>query len=161
MVEFSIISVLVLLLVFGIMEIALIFMQEHFVANAAREGLRIGVRANNYACYKGKLGPGQDICTTATDRADQVEAAIKDYLSKVYKPEEITVTLQSLDTDASTEVRPVLEVNVQTPNFFPPFITNLAKVLPGVGDSNITNPETIAFTARLEYEALDEFIEEP
>ncbi len=159
MVEFSIISALVLLLVFGIMEFALIFLQEHFVANAAREGLRIGVRANNYDCYKTVVGPGYDACTF--DRATQVNNAIESYLSSIYTPDDITINLQSLDIDATTEVRPVLEVNVQTPNFFPPLISSLANILPGIGGSNINNPETIAFTTRLEYEAPDEYIEEP
>lgn len=157
MVEFSIISALVLLLVFGIMEISLIFLQEHFVANAAREGLRIGARANNFDCYKGVVAPGYDTCTS--DRETQVVDAIKTYLSPLYDPDEIDIDLQSLDVDASSEVRPVLVVSVETPNFFPPFISSLAKILPGVGDSNINNPEIIAFTTRLEYEAPDEYIE--
>jgi len=158
MVEFAVIAALVFVLIFGIMETALIFLQEHYVANAAREGLRIGVRANNYDCYKNVSGPGFSSCDS--DRSVQVNQSIEEYLATFYDPDQITINLQSVDLDpAADSVRPVLEVDVQTPNFFPAFVSGLLKLLKS--DSDVNYPDTIAFSTRLEYEDPKEFIQEP
>ncbi|NIQ95014.1 MAG: pilus assembly protein [Desulfuromonadales bacterium] len=50
-VEFTILASLFLLIVFGLIEFGIIFYQKHFVASAAREGVRYGVVANNFDCF--------------------------------------------------------------------------------------------------------------
>ena len=47
-VEFALVSGVVFLIVFGILEFGLIFLQEHYVTNAAREAARVAVRANTF-----------------------------------------------------------------------------------------------------------------
>jgi len=154
MVEFSLIAALVLLLVFGIIEISLIFLQEHFVANAAREGLRIGVRANNFICFDGNPADG---CTPDTDRYDAVRTEIIDYLSTFYDEEDINFD----GTPELGEDSPILTVYVETKNIFPSFITYLVKALPSDDGEGISNyPDKITFRAQMEYEDPEEYKKE-
>lgn len=156
-VEFAVIAALVLAIVFGILEYGLIFLQEHYVADAAREGARIGVRANNYDCYKGVRMFGVTTCTS--DRETRVIAAVRDYLDVLYDAEEVTVTILSTDIDATEDGGEILRVSVQTPNFCPPLTVGLLKLLRSGSDAR--GPTQIAFTASMEYEDHKEYIPEP
>ncbi len=153
-VEFAVIAALVLVIVFGIVEYGLIFLQEHYVADAAREGARIGVRANNYDCYKGEPAPGFINCTS--DRETKIVAAVQDYLNVLYDPDEVTVTVLSSEIDAA---RKLLRVSVQTPNFCPPLTVGLLQLLRS--DGQVQGPSLIAFTTSMEYEDAEEYVPEP
>ncbi|NIR48766.1 pilus assembly protein, partial [candidate division KSB1 bacterium] len=41
-VEFAVLAALFLIIVFGLLEFGIIFFQKHYVAGAAREGVRLG-----------------------------------------------------------------------------------------------------------------------
>lgn len=155
-VEFAVIAALVLAIVFGILEYGLIFLQEHYVADAAREGARIGVRANNYDCYKTHTVPGAAGCTS--DRAAKVRAAVVEYLDIFYTDDEVNVTVISKDIDTSQDGGELLRVTVQVDNFCPPLTVGLLKLLYS-GDA--PGPLRIAFTSSMEYEDHDEYFPEP
>jgi len=148
-VEFAVVAAILFFILFGILEFGFIFMQEHYVANAAREGMRIGVRANNYNCFDNN--PAAD-CTA--DRQDAVVNAVRDYLSTLYGPANIIRPVAgtndvnrdptSLDADSK-----ILSVTVEVNNFFPPILSSLATLIPGTG---FVLPSTISYTAQGEYE---------
>lgn len=145
-VEFAVIAVILFFILFSILEFGFIFMQEHYVANAAREGVRVGIRANNYNCFNGN--PATD-CTTSTDRQTVVVNAVKDYLSTIYAPTDIISTTVSRNPTSIDAPSKTLTVNVEVKNFFPPIISSLATLIPGGG---FQLPTTISFTAEGEYE---------
>ena len=142
-VEFAVIAAILFIILFGILEFGLIFMQEHFIANAAREGIRIGVRANNYNCFN------SSDCSEASPvyRQQTVEDAVLTYLDTLYDPtdERVEVVVSS-DGD---ETRKTLTVTAAAPNFFPPILSALVTLIPGAG---FELPETITYTARGDYE---------
>jgi Flp pilus assembly protein TadG len=150
-VEFAVIASILFLILFGILEFGLIFMQEHYVANAAREGMRIGVRANNYNCFNGTPSAG---CTGATDRQTVVVNAVGNYLSTLYGPANILKPVagtNDVNRDPTSLVAEskTLSVTVEVNNFFPPIISSLAALIPGTG---FDLPSTISYTAEGEYE---------
>ena len=148
-VEFAVVAALLFFILFGILEFGLIFMQEHYVANAAREGVRIGVRANNYNCFNNNPATG---CTA--DRQTVVINAVNDYLSTLYGPANIVkpvagtsdVNRDPTSLDAESKI---LSVTVEVNNFFPPILSSLAALIPGTG---FDLPSTISYTAEGEYE---------
>ena len=81
-VEFAVIVFLLLLIIFGILEFAFIFYQRHFIENAAREGVRIGIRADNYETFDDAPGPG---CIDKLNCYCAVDEAVRDYLSTLYQ----------------------------------------------------------------------------
>lgn len=153
-VEFAVIAAILFFILFGILEFGLIFMQEHYVANAAREGVRIGVRANNYNCFNGNT---EDECTV--DRQTVVVDAVTDYLSTLYDPANIIKPVYGTNADGEEDVArdpnenssesKTLSVTVEVNNFFPPIISSLATLIPGGG---FQLPSTITYTAEGEYE---------
>ena len=90
-VEFSVIAALLLVILFGIIEYAVLFLQEHYVANAAREAVRIGVRANNYDSYKNDFLPGSS--TKVSDRDTIVKSRVVNYLDTFFDADDIETTL--------------------------------------------------------------------
>ena len=122
MVEFAVIVSLLLLLVLGIMEFAFIFFQRHFIANAAREGMRVGVRADNFNCFNGVPASG---CTANLDRRRVVEKAVTDYLDALYQPADIPL-LQVVPAAGKS-----LKVTVTVNNFFPELLSGF---IPGLAD---------------------------
>lgn len=143
-VEFAVIAAILFLILFSILEFGLIFMQEHYVANAAREGVRIGIRANNYKCFNNNPAAG---CAPTTDRQAVVVNAVREYLSTLYRPADIITNNVSRDPVSSTSK--ILRVTVEVKNFFPPIISSLATLIPGGG---FQLPATISYTAEGEYE---------
>lgn len=139
-VEFAVIVVLLLLLVFGIIEFAFIFYQRHFVENAAREGMRIGVRADNFNCFDGVPATG---CTVNLDRKHVVEQAVTDYLSALYQPTDI------IQNEAKRVTEKSLEVTVTVKNFFPQLLSGL---IPG-----LDNTANITYSTTGRYEDPDEY----
>lgn len=62
-VEFAVLFLLLIVILFGIIEFGFIWMQSHYIANAAREGARVSAKGHDNT---------------------QVETAIKDYLKGLY-----------------------------------------------------------------------------
>lgn len=142
-VEFAVIAGLLLVILFGIIEFGLIFYGKHFVANSAREGVRVGIIANNYNCFNSTPSSG---CTSATDRQQAVDSAVRNYLATLFKTSEINKVVVTKTPSAFGVTPPfiLLSVDVETKNYFPSLITGL---VPGY-----SHPATFGFTANGEYE---------
>lgn len=128
-VEFAVIVVLLLVIVFGILELAFIFYQRHFVENAAREGMRVGIRANNFNCFEG--------CDEA--RRTTAEQRVNEYLSNLYQPGDILSVEAERDPD-----NPRITVAAEVTNFFPRLLSGL---IPGFANQTI-----ISYSITGEYE---------
>jgi Flp pilus assembly protein TadG len=146
-VEFAVIVALLLVILFGIMEFGFIFMQQHYVANAAREGLRIGIRANNYNCFSAD-DTTECPATGRVYRKNAVVNALTDcanngYLCTLYKNSLNQVTVSVTKPVDTTEMT-TLQVTVTAPNFFPQM---LSWVIPG-----LTFPTAFTYSATGDYE---------
>jgi hypothetical protein len=154
-VEFVVIIIFCLLpLIFGILEYAFIFYQEHFIANAAREGMRVGIRADNFNCFDGKPAAG---CTANLDRKKAVENDVRDYLAAIYNPADIQeIDVRRLPAELAPGETPPpdksLKVTVTVNNFFPPLLSAL---IPGIKDQT-----TLSYTTTGRYEDPDEYDQE-
>lgn len=143
-VEFAVIIIPLLLIVFAILEFSFIFYQRHFVENAAREGMRVGIRANNFSCFDGKPATG---CTADVDRKLEVKKQVEEYLSALYQPEDILLVDPKRDPD-----NPRITVAVKVNNFFPQLLSGL---IPGFANQTI-----ISYSITGEYEDPDEYEDE-
>lgn len=159
-IEFAVVVLLLLLILFAILEFGFTFLQRHFVANAAREGIRIGVRAQNYNCFD--EFDSKPPCQKAQALSNQVYrkgtviAQLTDctknpkgYLCTLYQNDmdkvtvDVPMPIEDVAADAMT-----LTVTVTTPNFFPSLISGL---VPGY-----QYPETFTYSATGYYENKDE-----
>jgi len=159
-VEFAVIAALLLLILLGIVEFGFIFLQEHYVANAAREGLRIGVRANNYDCFNETPVPPATACSPDRDRVVVIRNQTREYLRTLYgtavdDPAKTTIDVISKKVTISSSP-PVekfnLTVEVGVNNFFPRILSGF---VPGM-----SKLDQITFSTTMEYEDKDEFIED-
>lgn len=157
-VEFSVIAVLLLVILFGIIEYAMIFLQQHYVANAAREAVRIGVRANNYNTYNGTTLPNATVTTPVYDREAVVKNAAADYLDVFYNATVVRngTSLRTRDQDGNlaTDKDRVLTVTVTVENLFSSITPGLLRIL---GSSSASGPEYIGYSASMELEDPAEF----
>lgn len=135
-VEFAIVVTLLLVITFGILEFAFIFSQRHFIGNAAREGMRVGIVADNYETFN--VVPG---CTDKLNRFCAVEVAVNEYLDAFYRPADI----YPLDVVRAGDS---LKVTVKVKNFFPPLLSGF---IPGY-----VFPVTLSYSAIGIYEDSDE-----
>jgi Flp pilus assembly protein TadG len=155
-IEFAVVVLLLLLILFGILEFSFTFLQHHFVANAAREGVRIGVRAQNYNCFD--ESDTSLSCQAARDNDNEVyrkgtviaQLSIcntnpKGYLCTLYEADMAEIYVESEELDADTKT---LSVRVVANNFFPPLLSGL---VPGY-----EYKETIEYSAIGNYENADE-----
>jgi len=164
-VEFAVIAALLFLILFGILEFGFIFMQEHYIANAAREGVRIGVRANNFNCFVSTTEEGcaEVAASDRVFRSQRIIDSIKNgytidgdfkrpYLEALYgiaNPNVNVVVSRTPDNADPDNTQKILRVAVTAPNIFPPIISGLASLIPGAG---FDLPRNISFTAEGEYE---------
>lgn len=149
-IEFAVVVLLLLLILFGILEFSFAFLQRHFVANAAREGVRIGVRAQNYNCFVAAGIPCTG--TNLSDRGVIVKSLLTDcdnggYLCTLYKDDIVSDTVTP-DRIINADGTKTLTVTVTVPNFFPTLISGL---IPGY-----QHPTTITYSASGNYENADE-----
>lgn len=160
-VEFAVVASLLLVILFGIIEYAMIFVQEHYVANAAREAVRIGVRANNYNGYKGVALPtvNDGDYTTSGDRELVIQDAVAEYLNVFYDEDEsrlgTSVRTEDQDEDMATDTDRILIVTVEVDNLFTNITPRLLRSLNP--NSDVSSPDTIRFSARMELEDPEEF----
>ena len=151
-VEFAVVVALLLIILFAILEFGFIFLQKHYVANAAREGMRVGVRANNYNTFTELTANTTDGCTqSATDRAYKVDCAVRTYLNVLYRPTEPVVSVtRTPSTPDGTEEQ--LDVTVTVPNFFPRLLSGLVPVFAA--------PDHFTYRASGDYENPEEALTE-
>jgi Flp pilus assembly protein TadG len=132
-IEFAIVVLLLLLILFGILEFSFTFLQRHFVANAAREGVRIGVRAQNYNCFDATdpsfscqntpLSNQVYRKGTVIEQLSKCDTNPKGYLCTLYPSDKAQVVVVSNeDSGANTKT---LTVTVEASNFFPPLLSGL------------------------------------
>ena len=158
-IEFAVVVLLLLLILFGILEFSFTFLQRHFVANAAREGIRIGVRAQNYNCFdeSDTTPPCQKAQAISNQvyRKGTVIAQLTDcttnprgYLCTLYQDDMDQVTVEFSPQPIEDADPKNLTVTVTAPNFFPALISSL---VPGY-----EYPATITYSASGNYENTDE-----
>ena len=148
-IEFAVVVLLLLIILFGIMEFSFTFLQRHFVANAAREGVRIGIRAQNYNCFDAAGIP----CSggNLSDRGVIVKNLLTDcttnpkgYLCTLYQSDMARVEVEFDPLPIEDSDPKTLTVTVSTPNFFPSLISSL---VPGY-----EYPATLSYSASGNYE---------
>lgn len=155
-IEFAVVVLLLLIILFGILEFSFTFLQHHFVANAAREGVRIGVRAQNYNCFDEVDSSAS--CQRAQALSNQVyrkgtviqqltdcTTNPKGYLCTLYQNNMAEVEVSNSPQAPSTKR---LTVTVRASNFFPPLLSGL---VPG-----FSHHDTIEYSAIGNYENADE-----
>jgi Flp pilus assembly protein TadG len=132
-IEFAVVVLLLLLILFGILEFSFTFLQRHFVANAAREGIRIGVRAQNYNCFDEfdtatSCKNAQDVANavyrkgTVVTQLTDCNTNPKGYLCTLYQSDMAQVVVSTIENPDETKT---LNVTVTATNFFPPLISGL------------------------------------
>ncbi len=160
-VEFSIIAALLFVFLFGIIEYAMIFLQEHYVANAAREAVRIGVRANNYNYYKGTKLPNAGTVTVISDRQTVVKDTVADYLNVFYDANDArngtSLVTRDQDGNLTTDKDRVLTVTVTVRNLFTSITPGLISLISQSGSPGAGGPQYIGFSASMELEDPKEF----
>jgi TadE-like protein len=151
-VEFAVVVALLLIILFGILELGFIFLQKHYVANAAREGMRVGVRANNFDSFTSLTDNTVDGCSqSATNRSYKVDCEVRNYLDTLYERTEPVVSIARVpSTPDGLEER--LDVKVTVPNFFPRLLSGL---VPG-----FAAPDQFTYTASGDYENPEEALTE-
>jgi len=142
-VEFAILFLLLMVFLFGIIDFGIIWVESHYITNAAREGARVASKFSDLSD------------TTAQDK---IEAAVKNYLEGIYgtlqdsevdltydgsfpgspKFVEILVTHGTLNSfnDAANQVTSPpnaveVQVMVQTAQVWEPVLWDLLQLIPG------------------------------
>ncbi len=153
-VEFAVMFLLLLVFALGIIDFGILWVQSHYITNAAREGGRVA----------SKIG---DLSTSAAQT--EIKTAVETYLTGIYKNlngsqvnltygnsfpgsskfVEILVTAGSLndftDPDITSPPDAVeVQVKVQTAETWTPVLWDILDLLPG---SNITAPREISKSA--------------
>ncbi|MEN8135422.1 MAG: TadE/TadG family type IV pilus assembly protein [Thermodesulfobacteriota bacterium] len=130
-VEFAVLFLLLMIIVFGIIEFGFIWLQSHYIANAAREGARVAARVAE---------------PETTDRP-QVENAVQEYLEglPLYDDEvtnccgsgdfiEVVIADEVIDAGLPTGENPDairVTVTVQTAEVWDPILWDLLTLVPG------------------------------
>lgn len=136
-VEFALVFVLLLIIVFGIIEFGFLWVQSYYIANSAREGARLAVTLPE---------------PKTTDRA-QVEDKVKEYLKGIYPDAKVDgaggccSTGNFIEVDVSdggpiNVITPPVDtikvkVTVQTAQIWKPVLWDLLKLLPGIPPTDI------------------------
>lgn len=134
LVEFAILLVLLLVLLFGIVDYGFLWLQAHYVENSAREGARVGARIatlNN---------PPTTVTNLESDVRPAVEGAIRSSLIGLYENEELVNTLVSkisiegptIAVPGGTPLSPALRVNVtiNSSAYWTPIVWSILNLLP-------------------------------
>lgn len=147
-VEFALLALLLLVFVFGIIEFGLLWVQSHYIANAAREGARVASKLEDPT--------GVELGT--------VQTAIKNYLegSVVYSTTFVNnccVSGNNVEISVDPETIPAaggiagwrVTVTVQSHEIYEPVLWNLLNLLPGADLGEITQlTQSAVFAAQPE-----------
>lgn len=140
-VEFAVLFLLLLIIVFGIIEFGFLWLQNHYIANAAREGARVAAT----------------LPEPKTTDLPRVENTVKEYLKGLYPDAkvdgaggccgsgnfiEVAVTdgdsIHVAGTPAIDVATIKVLVKVQTAEIWKPVLWELLKLLPGVTKADIS-----------------------
>lgn len=158
-IEFAVVVLLLVTILFGILELSFIFLQRHFVANAAREGVRIGIRANNFNCFDNSDTSWYCQSNHANARTYRKTTIVQQltncaqngYLCSLYENSMAGVVVDVppptiIDPTPPTipERRKILTVTVTVPNFFPQLVS---RIVPAY-----IHKKTFSYTATGDYE---------
>jgi Flp pilus assembly protein TadG len=149
-VEFAVLFLLLMIIVFGIIEFGFLWLQSHYIANAAREGARVAATLPE---------------PKTTDLA-RVENTVKEYLKGLYPDARVDGAGGCCSTGDFIEVAvvdgevihvsgpPALDVNtikvsvkVQSAQIWQPVLWELLKLIPGVPQADITELSEFAVFA--------------
>jgi len=131
-VEFAILALLLLVFVMGIIEFGFLWMQSHYIANAAREGARVAA----------KIGGTDAASVTARETAAETSARehlrqFFPYGDKVDDPGFLDIDVVEKDLPGSpvTPAPRVVEVTVtvQSAQIYRPILWALLNQIPGLG----------------------------
>lgn len=148
LVEFALLATVFFVILLGFLEFGFLFLQTHFVANAAREGVRVGIVANSYECFETAVGGTP--CTVK--RQEEVELSVRDYLSALYADDDIQDVLVTSASVTDPRVKKILSVTVTVDNFMPVLLTGLVELLDPDSTADYPFIGTISYTAEGEYE---------
>jgi len=130
-VEFALFALMLLVFVFAIIEFGFLWVQSHYVANAAREGARVAAK------IKG------DDSAAVSDRVDAAEDAAREYLrgffmygSKVDDTDFLAITVTEGNLPMASPPTPVprlvqVTVTAQSEQIWRPILWPLLNLLPG------------------------------
>jgi len=143
-VEFAVCFLLLMFLLFGVIEFGFLWMQSHYINNAAREGARAAAKL-----------------AVDVDPVPVVEDAVKNMLSGVYDDAmvedccgtgdfiAVTVNETTIDIDGDTDLNAVeVVVNVQTSEVWEPVLWGLLNLLPGIDMDDIDSIDASAIFVR-------------
>lgn len=149
-VEFAVLFLLLLIIVFGIIEFGFLWLQSHYIANAAREGARVAATLE----------------APKTTDLPRVENTVKEYLKGLYPDAkvdgsggccgngdfiEVAVTdgeVIPVSGTPGTDVNTIkVSVTVQTSEVWKPVLWELLKLLPGIPNEGIDEITEIAVFA--------------
>jgi Flp pilus assembly protein TadG len=130
-VEFAILALLLLVFVFGIIEFGFLWVQSHYIANAAREGARVAAK------IKGTDTADVDAReAAATDAATEYLEEFFMYTDKVDEVGFLTITVTEENLSMASpppQVPRVVQVSVtaQSGDIWQPVLWPLLNLLPG------------------------------
>jgi Flp pilus assembly protein TadG len=145
-VEFAVLFLLLLIIIFGIIEFGFLWLQSHYIANAAREGARVAATLED----------------PRSTELPKVENTIKEYLKGLYPDalvdggccnagDFIEVNVDDGDTihvSGGTDVNTYkVSVKVQTAQIWTPVLWGLLRLMPGVSRDDITEISEFAVFA--------------
>lgn len=147
-VEFAVLFLLLMIIVFGIIEFGFLWLQSHYIANAAREGARVAV----------------SLPDPKSADLDKVESSIKEYLKGLYPDARVDgaggccgagnfIEVNVADGDpipvsGTNEVETIkVSVKVQTAQIWQPILWGLLKLIPGVPQEDINEISEFAVFA--------------
>lgn len=149
-VEFAVLFLLLLIIVFGIIEFGFLWLQSHYIANAAREGARVAATLED---------------PRSGDDLDRVENTVKEYLKGLYPSAKVDgsggccgngdfIEVALTDGEAipvsgpGTSVSTIkVTVTVQTAEIWKPVLWDLLKLFPGLPEGDIDEITEVAVFA--------------
>lgn len=148
-VEFAVLFLLLMIIVFGIVEFGFLWLQSHYIANAAREGARVAATLS---------------APKSTD-LPRIENTVKEYLKGLYPDAKVDgsggccgsgnfIEVAVTDDDAipvsgpGTAVSTIkVTVTVQTAEIWQPVLWDLLKLFPGLPKEDINEITEVAVFA--------------
>jgi Flp pilus assembly protein TadG len=136
-VEFALLALLLLVFVFGIIEFGFIWLQSHYIGNAAREGARVASKTAD-------VDPSGPTLNNSAEVRAAVEDAIQEYLegAVVYSAAKVnqccnegnfiyieTPALETITGSTTPGIR--VSLTVRTADIWEPVLWELLSLLPG------------------------------
>lgn len=126
-IEFAMLLLLLLIMLFGIAEYGFLWLQTHYVESSAREGARVGARIATLNI------PPTSIQNLESEVRPAVEGAVRASLSGLYGDRVDTLLSGIAIEGPGSAPLPALRVNVSVNSaaYFPPIVWPLLNLIPG------------------------------